>query len=90
VDNRRHPFTGWATLPHRGTRHRTGWVSRARVGRVRCARVGWVSRARVGWVSRARVGRVRCARVGLVRRAIDDAVQGAGWTGVVGHAGSLA
>jgi hypothetical protein len=82
VDNRRHPFTGWATLPHRGTRHRTGWVSRARVGRV--------SRARVGWVSRARVGRVRDARVGLVRRAIDDAVQGAGWTGVVGHAGSLA
>jgi hypothetical protein len=66
VDNRRHPFTGWATLPHRGTRHRTGWVSRARVGRV------------------------RYARIGLVRRAIDDAVQGAGWTGVVGHAGSLA
>jgi hypothetical protein len=74
VDNRRHPFTGWATLPHRGTRHRTGWVSRARVGRV----------------PDARVGRVRDARVGLVRRAIDDAVQGAGWTGVVGHAGSLA
>jgi hypothetical protein len=74
VDNRRHPFTGWATLPHRGTRHRTGWVSRARVGRV----------------PDARVGRVPDARIGLVRRAIDDAVQGAGWTGVVGHAGSLA
>jgi hypothetical protein len=74
VDNRRHPFTGWATLPHRGTRHRTGWVSRARVGRVPDARVGLVPDARIG----------------LVRRAIDDAVQGAGWTGVVGHAGSLA
>jgi hypothetical protein len=32
VDNGRHPFTGWATLPHRGTRYRTGWVSRARSG----------------------------------------------------------
>jgi hypothetical protein len=82
VDNRRHPFTGWAALPHRGTRHRTGWVSRARVGRV--------PDARVERVSRARVGRVPDARIGLVRRAIDDAVQGAGWTGVVGHAGSLA
>jgi hypothetical protein len=82
VDNRRHPFTGWATLPHRGTRHRTGWVSRARVGRV--------PDARVGRVPDARVGRVPDARIGLVRRAIDDAVQGAGWTGVVGHAGSLA
>ena len=40
VDSRRHPVTGWATLPHRG--------------------------------------------------ALDDAVQGAGWTGMVGHAGSLA
>jgi hypothetical protein len=70
VDNRRHPFTGWATLPHRGTRHRTGWVSRARVGRV--------PDARVGRVRDARVGRVPDARIGLVRRAIDDAVQGAG------------
>ena len=66
MDNRRHPFTGWATLPHRGTGRRTGWVSRARVGWVRYARVGWV------------------------RRALDDAVQGAGWTRVVGHGGSLA
>jgi hypothetical protein len=66
VDNRRHPFTGWATLPHRGTRHRTGRVRRARVGLV------------------------RYARVGLVRCALDDAVQGAGWTRVVGHGGSLA
>ena len=24
------PLPGWATLPHRGTRHRTGWVRRAR------------------------------------------------------------
>jgi hypothetical protein len=86
VDNRRHPFTGWATLPHRGTRHRTGRVSHAR-GPVRVARVGQV---RVGWVRVARGGWVRVGWVGLVWGALDDAVQGAGWTGVVGHVGSLA
>jgi hypothetical protein len=90
VGNRRHPFTGLARLPHRGTRHQTGWVSRARVGRVPDARVGLVPDARIERVPDARVGLVPDARIGLVRRAIDDAVQGAGWTGVVGHAGSLA
>jgi hypothetical protein len=58
VDNELLLFPAWATLPHRGTGHRTGWVSRTRTRWVRCA--------------------------------LDDVVQGAGGTGVVGHAGSLA
>ena len=29
VDSREHPIRRWATLPHRGTRHRTGWVEGA-------------------------------------------------------------
>jgi uncharacterized membrane protein len=49
VDDRRRPAPGSATLPHRGTRHRTGWVRG-----VRAAGVSGETRRGTGWVRAAR------------------------------------
>jgi hypothetical protein len=52
VHSREHPIRRWATLPHRGTRHRTGWVEGAHGA-------GWVPAGRVaagGVVARRVVG----------------------------------
>ena len=84
MDNGRHLFTGWATLPHRGTWHWTGWVSRVRSERTLGA---GTQCAGTKWVGRVRSERTLGAWSGWVHGALDDVVEGAG---VVDHAGSLA
>jgi D-alanyl-D-alanine carboxypeptidase len=51
VDSRRRPLRGWATLPHRGTRHRTGWVRRGPGGyRLTRRPTGWARRGVGRWL----------------------------------------
>jgi uncharacterized membrane protein len=85
VDDRGRPAPGSATLPHRGTRHRTGWVRGAQAagvtGETRRG-TGWVQAARgTKWaplgvegaplgVERALVG-IEGALLGLGRRLVE-------------------